>query len=475
MSLSRWVLCVVAIAAGSCGNAEDAGDNGRRPNIVFFLVDDLGWADVACYGSEVYQTPNIDELAERGVRFTNAYASHPMCKASRFAVMMGKHATRERSSSPMKKKRQLPGTEEETTLAEALREGGYTTFFAGKWHLEKRGATPRPETMGFDVSVGVNKRGEPATYFFPYGSDGDPASLPDLVEAGEEGEYLTDRLTDEAIRFIEANRERPFFVYLSHYAVHKPLEGKEELVAKYEEVVANKEFPQPAHVKLGKADQKLYQDNPTYAAMVESVDESLGRLIQALERLGLSEDTIVVFTSDNGGDSCNARTGGRNSTSNVPLKAGKFWLYEGGIRVPLIVSYPREIGGGVTRDVVVTGTDHYPTLLELAGLEAREEQHVDGVSFASLLRGATDWEREAAFWHFPIEGNLASVVGMPPGSAIREGDYKLIEWYESGTYELYDLSTDIGEEHDLKDQQPEKARELLTRLRAWREKVDAPR
>lgn len=463
---SAWILAVLA----GCGAAEGQGPpegSAPRPNVVLILVDDLGWTDVACYGSRAYRTPRIDELARRGVRLTNAYASNPMCKASRYALMTGRYAARKRSNAPD------PGAEpvDETTVAEVFRDEGYATFFAGKWHIEKRRSTPR--TYGFDTQVGVHKKGEPATYFFPYGEEGDPKKVP-LEEGGEPGEYLTDRLTDEALAFIDAHAEQPFFVCLSHYAVHKPLEAKAELVAAYERILADTDHEGPAVVRVGKALQKQRQDDPVYAAMVHSVDESVGRVLDALDEHDLTDRTIVLFTSDNGGDSCNTTAGERSSTSNVPLKAGKFWLYEGGIRVPLVVAYPPTVSAGGTADAVVTGTDHYPTLLELAGLEPRPRDHVDGVSYAPVLRAEADWTRPAAFWHFPIDGSLAAWVGTEPGSAIREGDYKLIEWYESGTIELYDLADDVGEERDLGSAEPERARALLDRLRRWRAEVDAP-
>jgi len=459
LPLIAWVL---ATAAG----CQPADEPRRSPNVVLFLVDDLGWSDVACYGSKVYRTPRIDELAERGVRMTDAYAAHPMCKASRYALMTGRSAARKRSSSG------AVDTElDETTIAEAFRAEGYVTFFAGKWHIEHRSASPA--TYGFEVQVGVNDKGSPASYFFPYGEEGDARRVP-LREGGEPGEYLTDRLTDETIDFIEAHRSVPFFVCLSHYAVHKPLEAEAELVAEYEEIIAATEYSGEPLRPVGPAWQKQFQDNPVYAAMVESVDQSLGRVVDALEELGLTKDTIVVFTSDNGGESCNTRAGEHNSTSNVPLKAGKYWLYEGGIRVPLVVVFPGRVPAGATSNAVAVGADHYPTLLELAGFELRPEDHLDGVSYVPALLGSKDWRRPPAFWHFPVDGTLAKFAGTVAGSAVRDGDYKLIEWYGSGAYELYDVRTDPGEEHDLRDEQPARAEAMLSRLREWRREVDAP-
>jgi arylsulfatase A-like enzyme len=460
--------CILSMLTWSSAGTQEVRSEERPPNVVLFLVDDLGWADVGSYGSQVYRTPRIDELARRGVRLTNAYASHPMCVASRYSLMSGRYAARKRSNS------ETPATKfkDGTTLAEAFRSAGYTTFFAGKWHVEKR-AGASPESYGFDVQVGVHGKGGVATHFFPYGEDGDPRKVP-LEAGGKPGEYLTDRLTDETISFVEANRSKPFFVYLSHYAVHKPLEAKGDLVAEYARTIEATEFSGPPYVQVGKARQKQHQDDPVYAAMVQSVDESLGRIVDALQELGLTERTIVVFTSDNGGSSCNAGSGEHESTSNLPLKAGKFWLYEGGIRVPLVVAYPKGVASGKTSDAVVVGTDHYPTLLELAGLDPRPEDHLDGVSYAAAIRGDDDWRRAAAFWHFPIDGPLARFVGTSPGSAIRDGNYKLIEWYESGVVELYNMSEDIGEQHDLQKREPARARELLSRLRRWRAEVDAP-
>ncbi len=437
-----------------------------KPNVVFFLVDDLGWTDLACYGSKVYETPAIDKLATEGVKFTQAYASHAMCIASRFALMTGKYMSRNRRTKEF-------GTmhPNETTMAEAMKEGGYNTFFAGKWHLGKEGAFPQDQ--GFDVNVGGHDAGAPASYFFPYKKGEDNyKNVPDLEE-GKDGEYLTDRLTNETMNFIRSNRDSSFFVYLSHYAVHTPFESKEKLKKKYEKKIANSGMEIGATVKVKDANQKLYQDNATYAGMIQSVDESLQRIVALLDELNLTENTIIVFTSDNGGDACKMGKRGK-STSNVPLKGGKCWLYEGGIRVPLIVKWPGKLKAGSLSDRIVSGVDYYPTLLDIAGLDQKPKQHLDGISFKSNLLGQSTKQREAAYWHFPLGERLHKVIGMPKASAIRDGDYKLIEWYETGGYELYNLKNDIGEEQDLSQKKKSKAKKMLKQLRNWRKEVQAP-
>lgn len=437
-----------------------------RPNIIFFLVDDMGWMDAACYGSKIYETPAINKLATEGVRFTQAYASHSMCIASRFAIMTGKYMARNRSTKEF-------GTmhPNETTLAEAMKEGGYATYFAGKWHLGKEGAYP--QNQGFDVNVGGHDAGAPASYFYPYKKgENNFRNVPNL-ENGLEDEYLTDRLTDETLQFIRSHRDSSFFVYLSHYAVHDPFEAKKQLRQKYENKINNSGFDIGATVKVKEANQKLYQDNATFAGMVESVDVSLNRIMSLLDELNLAENTIIVFTSDNGGDACKMGSRGR-STSNVPLKGGKCWLYEGGIRVPLIVKWPGKLKVGSLSDRIVSGVDYYPTLLDIAGLDEKPEQHIDGVSFKNNLLGKSVKQRKTAYWHFPVSDKLKKVIGMPKASVVREGNFKLIEWYESGTFELYDLENDISEEHDLSKTNKAKAERLLKTLRRWRKKVQAP-
>ncbi len=433
----------------------------RKPNVVMFLIDDLGWRDIGANGSTYYQTPNIDRLAREGVRFTDAYAACAVCSPTRAAVLTGKYPARLLLTDwlpdgrwPPKARlrsgrfvRELPL--EEVTIAEALREAGYRTASIGKWHL---GAEPfsLPEHHGFDVNVGGNAHGAPGDFFFPYAGNW---AIPttdlrvrwNVFPDGKPGEYLTDRLTDEAVKFIRENRERPFFLYLPHYAVHTPLQAKPELVAKYEKI--------PEAQRQGK---------PVYAAMVESMDESIGRVMATLRELGLEQDTMVIFTSDNGGF--------YNATSNAPLRANKGAYYEGGIRVPLIVKWPGVAKAGHVSSEPVTSTDFYPTCLAAAGLPSRPNQHMDGRNLQPLLAGGATLGRPAIFWHFPHYNDHPHSV---PSGVIRQGPWKLIETFDPEGLELYNLADDLGEQRNLAAAQPARVAELKRALDAWRVEVGA--
>lgn len=452
-----------------------------RPNFVFILVDDLGWRDLGRYGSEFYETPNLDRLAEEGMSFTDAYAACPVCSPTRASILTGKypatvgvtdwidwggsvHPARGRLiDAPYIDHLPL----EEKSLACALREAGYVTWHVGKWHL---GGEPyHPERHGFDVNVGGCHWGMPFNgYFSPY-------DIPTL-ENGPEGEYLTDRLTDEAIRLIEGNGGRPFFLNLWYYSVHVPIQAKQEAIEKFEARARAMGLDKVDPFEVGdffpcehKSDRRivrrLIQSDPVYAAMVYSLDENVGRLLKAIDDAGQADDTVVVFTSDNGG----LATAEGSPTCNAPLSEGKGWMYEGGTREPLIVRWPGVVKPGSECRVPVTSPDFYPTMLEIAGLGLIPEQHCDGVSLLPLLRGAGELDRDAVFWHYPHYGNQ----GGTPGSAVRAGDYKLIEFFESGHVELYNLREDVGEEHDLAEAEPELSGELRRVLADWRESVEA--
>ena len=435
----------------------------RQLNFVFFLIDDMGWTDAGCYGSTFYETPNIDRLAAQGMRFTDAYAACPVCSPTRASIMAGKYPARLNITNFGTKPLPL----DEVTVAEALKEAGYTTFFAGKWHIggdEKHW----PNHQGFDVNVGGNGSGSPrGGYFSPYGN-------PRLAD-GPKGEYLTDRLTDEAISWLNAHHDEPFLLYLSHYAVHTPLQAKKEAVEKYREKAEAMPDPEgPAfRPESPRATTDLVQDNPVFAAMVESVDQSVGRVLSRLDALGIADRTAVFFMSDNGGLSTllnrRLRGGGNAPTCNLPLRAGKGWLYEGGIREPMIVKWPGVTRPGSTSDEPVISTDFYPTMLEMAGLPPRPDQHVDGVSLVPLLRGGKALDRRAIFWHYPHHHGSGSV----PSGAVRAGDWKLIEWYEDRRVELFNLADDLSETTDRSEKRPDKTRELQAMLKAWRVAVGA--
>ncbi|MEN8127567.1 MAG: sulfatase [Planctomycetota bacterium] len=476
MNRRNFLKCCVAgtislILSTGCATAGPKNTVNAHPNIVFVLVDDLGWMDLGCQGSTFYQTPNLDRFAAAGVRFTDAYASCPVCSPTRASIMTGKYPTRLNitdwipGNNP--KNRKLLGTKDlhnlplkEITLAETLHDAGYKTFFAGKWHL---GETEKfwPEHQGFDINKGGWARGGPygpGKYYVPYGNP----RLPD----GPEGEYLTDRLTDESIRFIKDNQQHPFLVYLSFYTVHTPIIACKRLIDENKARAAALEHIGPATVKEHEGITKLHQDDPAYASMVQAMDENIGRLLKTLDELKLANNTIVIFTSDNGGLSTQYRP--KSPTSNTPLRAGKGWCYEGGIRVPTIVRAPGA-RAGVTCDVPVTSTDFYPTILELAGLDAKPDQHVDGVSLAPLLAGKKNLNRKAIYWHYPhYHGST-----WAPGAAVRAGDWKLIEFYEDNTVELYNLKDDLGEKNDLSESNPKKTKQLLDMLRRWQKETGA--
>lgn len=457
-----------------CQEKEEAPPS---PNIVFFLIDDLGWNDVACYGSTFHETPNIDQLAKEGIRFTNAYAACPVCSPTRASVLTGKYPARLNITDWIPgldpKDRPLLGTQdkhelplEEKTLAESLQEAGYATGFFGKWHLGGPGFFP--EEQGFDLNKGGHWAGRPASYFYPYKNDRKRWNVPGL-EGGQEGEYLTDRLTKEAAGFIKQHQNQPFLLYISLYNVHTPIQSKPELKAKYEAKKASlPPAPGPDYKDEKGNRSKQKQDNPAYAGMVQSVDESVGNVLQQLESTGLSDNTIIIFTSDNGGLS--TLPSKRNSpTSVVPLRAGKGWLYEGGIRVPGIIKWPGVITGGSTSDVPIVSTDFYPTIIAMIGKELDPSQHPDGQNLVPMLQHQQPLDREALFWHFPhYHGS-----GNMPSAAVRKGDYKLVEWFEDGTIELFNLKADLSEANNLAGSMPEKAKELQTLLHQWQQEIGA--
>ena len=448
-----------------------------RPNVLFFLVDDLGYMDVGANNPDTfYETPHIDRLAASGMRFTDAYAANPVCSPTRYSIMTGRYPTRvgatnwfsgERAArfrpAPLHDRMPL----EEVTLAEALREAGYRTFFAGKWHL---GPTAEywPEHQGFEVNRGGWSRGGPygpGKYFPPYGNP--------RLEDGPEGEHLPDRLATEALTFIEAHREEPFLAYVAFYSVHTPLVGRPDLIAKYEKKIetlglAGKEgFADEEQIWPVEEQRRvrIVQKHAVYAAMVEAMDQAVGKVLDGLEALGLAESTVVLFMSDNGGLS----TSEGSPTSNLPLRGGKGWIYEGGIREPYLVRAPGVTTPGTVCHEPVISTDFYPTILDLVGLPARPEQHQDGVSLRPLLEGGTSLPREALFWHYPhYHGST-----WTPGGAIRAGDWKLIELDEYDEVELYDLGDDLGERNDLSAEHPETRARLLETLHEWQRTLGA--
>ncbi len=450
-----------------------------RPNIIFILIDDMGWRDLGCYGSSFYETPNIDRLAAQGMQFSNAYAACPVCSPTRASILTGKYPGRLRLTNWLigeerGKLLEVPYVKhlslDEVSLARALKErGGYRTYHVGKWHLG--GPEYWPEHHGFDINVGGHTSGMPEEgYFSPWG-------IPTL-EDGPEGEYLDDRLTDEAIALLRNNGDDPFFLYFPTYLVHTPIEAKEEDIAYFrakaegmgldqiEPFVEGEPFP-CEHKRDQRILRRIVQSDPVYAAMVKCLDDNIGRLLDALDDLGKAEETIVIFTSDNGG----LATAEGSPTCNAPLAEGKGWMYEGGTREPLMIRWPGHIEPGSTCDTPMTSPDFYPTLLAAAGLDAMPDQHCDGENIMPLLTSQTDHglDKRAIYWHYPHYGNQ----GGTPGSSVREGDWKLIEFFEDGRLELYNLRNDISEDHNVAADHPELTDRLASQLAAWRESVEA--
>ncbi len=437
------------------GNPKPAEKLAARPNILYINVDDLGWTDLGFMGSKYYQTPNIDKLAASGVVFSNAYAPAANCAPSRACCMSGQYGPRHgiytvnNSDRGNAKYRKLIPTKNKTvladdnvTVAEVLQAGGYRTGFIGKWHLGKD-----PKTQGFDENVAGTHYGHPKSYFSPYKNE--------FLTDGPKGEYLTDRLTDEAMAFCENHQDKPFFLYFAYYTVHTPLQAKKEKVETFQKKQGDDQH-----------------NEPRYAAMIQSLDENIGRLVKKLDELKLRDNTLIFLTSDNGGVYKISR--------QWPLRAGKGAYYEGGIREPMFVSWPGHTKPGTTCDVPVSGIDFYPTFLAAADVDKPAGKVLDGVSILPLIKGTGTIDERPLFWHFPIYlqgGNSEtqdSIFRTRPGSAVRLGDWKLIEYFEGNTLELYNLKDDIGEKTNQAKANPQKTRQLHELLKNWRKATDAP-
>lgn len=444
----------------------------QKPNFLFILADDYGYHDLSISGSKFYETPNIDRIASEGMIFTDGYAACQVCSPSRASIMTGKfparhgitdwigaptgedwrNAGRSNQLLPPEYVHYLPS--EYTTLPEAMKAAGYKTFFAGKWHLGEKGSWPTDH--GFDINKGGWDAGSPkGGYFSPYEN-------PNLSD-GPDGENLEMRLAKETVQFIKENKDSSFFAYLSFYAVHGPIQTTQEKWAKYRKKaedlrIAGTGFKMGHFLPI-----RQVQDNPVYAGLVESMDEAVGEVLKTLDELGLAENTVVIFTSDNGGVSA----GDAFATSNLPLRGGKGYQFEGGIREPYFIKVPG-VGNGQKCAAPVSGTDFYPTILELAGLPLMPEEHNDGVSLMPLLKGQTISERPL-IWHYPHYGNQ----GGEPSSIIRLGDWKLIHYYEDGHEELYNLKNDLEEQKDVATENQEKVKELSEKLFSYLNEVSA--
>ena len=460
-------LGAAALAIPGCASVSqklpDRSTN-RKLNFVLFLIDDLGWMDLGCYGSKYYQTPSIDRLAAEGMRFTDAYAACAVCSPTRAAVMTGRYPARvgvtdwirwfdfegdwtdPKEKGPTeyvgnsRRKLLCPPNPywmglEEVTIAEILKTAGHTCCHIGKWHLGHDAWYP--EKQGFDFNIGGCHFGQPPSYFDPYKNKRLKQGIPTL-EPRNKGEYLTDREADEAVAFLHRHKDKPFFLYMSHYAVHTPIQAKKEITEKY------------------RSKPLLGQKNPAYAAMIDSVDQTLGRIMSTLDELNLSERTVIFFTSDNGGYS--------RVTNNSPLRAGKGYPYEGGIRVPLLIRWPGGINPGMVSREPVISVDYFPTICELAAVPLPSNRTIDGLSLVRHLKsdGTKKPDRDAIFWHFPHYRDE-----IVPYSIIRTGQWKLIKNYEGKTFELFNLEADLSEENDLSEKMPKKVKELNVRLNKW--------
>ncbi len=455
--LNASLFFLTSILFWNC-NSINRGKN-QKPNIILFLIDDLGWKDVGYMGSTYYETPNIDALAKTGMIFTNAYSNAPNCAPSRASLLTGKYTPRhniytvgssERGHSKDRKlipiKNNTILSPDHITIADILKNNDYVNISLGKWHL---GSPPNygPLAQGFHYNIAGNHSGHPKSYFSPYNNDN--------LSDGPEGEYLPERLTNEAIKFIDNNRDNPFFLYLPYYSVHTPIQAKKDVIEKY-----------------NKKNQEGDQNNPTYAAMVEATDNSIGKILEHIKKLKLEKNTIVIFLSDNGGLG--------QVTSMLPLRGSKGMLYEGGIRVPLIIQWKDHIIENSICDTSVIGSDLFPTLLSLLQIDIPNQSIIDGKDLSPLLFNNNKFEREAIYWHFPAylegqaEGARDSLFRTRPGGAIRMGDWKLIEYFEDSHIELYNLKYDIGEKNNLVKSNPWKKDELYNKLKEWRNSINAP-
>ncbi|WP_442508011.1 sulfatase [Novipirellula sp. SH528] len=461
LSASLIVLC--AFSATAFG--KESEKEGKLPNVVLIMADDLGWKDLHCYGNEKLDTPHLDRLATQGLLFTDAYSAAPVCTPTRAALMTGESPARlniTNHAGGHPENFQKPGTDlitptwlrllplERVTLAEQLKAAGYATGFVGKWHLSHRSRSTsntdadhptepelRPEHQGFDINIGGCHFGGPPSYFSPYG-------IPNL-QGKTDGEYLPDRCAEECIDFIksaQADENRPFFLCWWNYSVHYPFQAPADLTAKYEQ-------------RKGPG-----VENPTYAAMIEGMDTSIGKLIDAIDQQGLGEDTLVIFTSDNGPFGANVQ----------PLRAEKGYLYEGGIRVPMIVRWPGHVSEGTQTSTPAITMDIHATILDAANLKADPSNTPDGISLLPLIENESELKRELIYFHYP---NYAFHKQNRLGSAVRSGDYKLIKYYDDDSIELYDLKSDISESRNLADEMPEKAEQLRSELESWLKKTNA--
>jgi len=470
--LSMVMLVIIMLNSCKTDTEKPTVQNESKPNIIIITADDLGWADIAGYGADLHETPNLDRLEKQSLKFTNAYAAAPVCTPTRASIMTGKYPARlhmtiwsEWAKNPQFDQPLIPPDavgnlpHKETTLAEVLKKAGYFTAHIGKWHLGD--AANYPELHGFDINIGGSHWGCPPTFFYPYRGNiykseryvpGLGTDFDGNYFTSREGEYLTDRLTDEALKIMKDTNGQPFFLNLAYYTVHTPIEGKPETVNHY----------------LAKIEPDMHHQNADYAAMVYSLDENIGRIVNKIDELGIAENTILIFISDNGGFI--GEWTSQKVTNNFPLRSGKGSLYEGGVRIPMLIRYPGNTVPGSVCDEAVSTIDILPTIMQILNISEPDQNiKTDGISIFSLMKNPdTRLNRDYLFWHYPHYYSTTS-----PVSSARQGEWKLLEYFEDGHVELYNLKDDPGEMNDLSDEMPDKTSKLLDALRNWQIEVNA--
>jgi arylsulfatase A-like enzyme len=450
---------VLAICTVSCSSV---AQNKKQPNVLFVIVDDWGFKDMSLHGSQVYQTPNVDNLAKDGVDFQNAYSSYPRCVPSRYGIMTGTYPVNEDHGN-------LGAVKDDKNFIKKFNNAGYNSFYVGKWHLGSEESSPKG--YGFKESFAAGDAGGTETHFYPFnlkrvvGTKGEKAPIEDVQEYAKEGEFLSDVLTRRTIEYMKNDKSKPFIGVLAFYAVHTPIEAKPEDVERNKAEIAKMNFgPTEEYITEGNGQTHMWQNNPTYAGLVENTDENIGKLIKALKENGLYENTIIVLTSDHGGLSTRGKNNRIIPTSNAPFRAGKGWIYEGGIKVPLMIHYPKEIKAKVETESIILGMDIFPTLTDYVLKE--EVKGIDGKSFKNILNGSEKWNERTVYWN--SYKARPTQTGDSKTSAIRVGDYKLLHFVESDKTELYNVKEDIAEKNDLATKMPEKSAEMLTLLNQWK-------
>lgn len=459
---------IISFMLFSCKEKRVGEKKIEKPNILIIHVDDLGYHDLSLTGSKIYQTPNIDALAKQSVRFESAYANYPRCVPSRYAMMTGGYPIQ--NGTVPDDGFSIGDISNEKNYIKHIEEAGYQTAYFGKWHLGAGASSPKG--FGYDTSVAAGAAGSPISYFYPFNTPKHnwkthKKPIEDMDSIGKKGDYLTDVLTDQVIKYIK-NRDtnKPFMAMLAFYAVHQPLEAKPEDVSRNKKEIADFDFgDQTEYIKEGTGRTKMRQDNPVYAGMVENMDENVGKLLKVLHDLKIDDNTIVILSSDHGGLSNDGLKKRHLATSNFPLRAGKGWLYDGGLKVPLFVKWKDHFQPRDERSSLVMLMDVFPTILDIT---SGEKLDTDGQSFLPILNNEEHWPNRIVYWHSP--NARPKNTGDTKSSAIRVGDYKLINWYEEGRTELYNIKEDPSESHDLSNSKSKKADSLLEALNTWKSK-----